>query len=96
VTASTVKSTYKCDSCKKLTGDTANKHSIARSNQKEGLPTEIQCSASRIGDNNDSLSTQLEAVRANGICTMEIVQSLVVMVSKLSSEVKQLRIDETL
>jgi hypothetical protein len=78
-------------------GDTANEHPIARSNQKEELPTEIQCSASRIGDNDDSLSAQLEAVRVNGICTMELVQSLVVMVSKLSSEVQQLRIDnETL
>jgi hypothetical protein len=92
VSASTGKSTYKCDSCKKLMGDTANEHSIARSNQKEGLPTEIQCSASRIGDNNNSLRAQLEAVRANGICTM----SLVVMVSKLSSEVTQLRFNETL
>jgi hypothetical protein len=95
VSASTSKSTYKCDSCNKLTGDT-NEHSIARSNQKERLPTEIQCSASCIGDNNDSLSVQLEAVRTNGICTMELVQSLVVMVSKLSSEVQQLRIDKTL
>jgi hypothetical protein len=40
---------------------------------------------------------QLEAVRAKVICTMDLVQFLVVMVSKLSSEVKQLRIDnETL
>jgi hypothetical protein len=77
-------------------GDTTNKHSIARNNQKEGLHTEIQCSALRIGDNNDSLSVQLEAVHTNGICTMEMVQSLVVMVSKLSSEVQQLRIDKTL
>jgi hypothetical protein len=97
VSASTSKSTYKCDRCKKLTGDTANEHSILRSNQKEGLPTEIQCSASSIWEYNDSLSAQLEAVRANGICMMELVQSLVVMVSKLSSEVQQLRIDnETL
>jgi hypothetical protein len=42
VNASTGKSTYKCDSCKKLTEDTTNEHSIARSNQKEELPTEIQ------------------------------------------------------
>jgi 5,10-methylenetetrahydrofolate reductase len=68
-------------------GTPQNEHSIAKSNQKEGLPTEIQCSATRIGDNNNSLSAQLEAIRANGICTMEMIQSLVVMVSKLSSEV---------
>jgi predicted nucleic acid-binding Zn-ribbon protein len=86
VSASTGKSTYKCDSCKKLTGDTTNEHSIAKSNQKEALSTDILCYASRIEDNNDSLSAQLEAVRANGICTME-------MVSNLSSEEQQLRID---
>jgi hypothetical protein len=77
-------------------GYTANEQSILRSNQKNGLPTEIQCSSLSIGDNNDSLDVQLEAVRANGICPMEMVQSLVVMVSKLSSEVQQLRTNETL
>jgi hypothetical protein len=76
-------------------GDTAKEPYISRSNHKEGFPTEIQCTASRIGEN-DSLRVQLEAVRANGICTMEMVDSLVVMVSKLSSEVQQLRIDDTL
>jgi hypothetical protein len=66
--------TYKWlhDSCKKLMGDTANEHSIAKSNQKEALSTEIQRIASRIR-HNDSLSVQLEAVRTNGICTMEMV-----------------------
>lgn len=46
---------------------------------------------------NDSLSVQLEAVLVNGICTMQMVKSLVRMVSKLASEVQQLIIDnETL
>jgi hypothetical protein len=36
---------------------------------------------------------QLEAVCFNDICTMEIVNSLVVMVSKFSSEEQQLRND---
>jgi hypothetical protein len=75
VSASTGKSTYKCDRYKKLTGDTANEHSVARSSRK---PTESQCSASGIGDN-DSLRAQLEAVHENGICTMETIQSLVVI-----------------
>jgi hypothetical protein len=35
VNASTGKSTYKCDSCRKLAGDTANEGSVANSNQKE-------------------------------------------------------------
>jgi hypothetical protein len=40
-----------------------------------------------------SHSVQLEAVRANSICIMEMVQSLVVMMSKLNSEVHQIRVD---
>jgi hypothetical protein len=33
-----------------ISGDTAKEHSIAKSNQKEVLSTEIQCTASCIGD----------------------------------------------
>jgi hypothetical protein len=51
VSASTDKSSYKCDSCIKLTANTANEDFIAKSNQKEALSTVIQCTASRIGDN---------------------------------------------
>jgi uncharacterized protein with von Willebrand factor type A (vWA) domain len=74
----------------------ANEHSLGKSNQKEALSTETECSASLIGDN-DYLSLQREAVGVNHICTTEMVKSLVVMVSKFSSEVRQLRIgNETL
>jgi hypothetical protein len=88
----TDKSTYKCDSCKKFTGDTTNEHYIAKSNQKEASSTKSVHSASRISGN-DSLSMQLEPVCVNGISTMEMVKSLVVMVPKLSSEVQQPRND---
>jgi hypothetical protein len=50
-----VKSAYKCNSCKKLTGDTANEHSISKSNQKEALFMETECTALRIVG--DDLST---------------------------------------
>jgi hypothetical protein len=64
------------------------------SNQEEALSTQNQRTAWLIWDND---SAQLESVRANGICTMEMVQSLVVIVSKLTNEVQQLGIDnETL
>jgi hypothetical protein len=53
------------------------------------LSSEIECTASRIGDT-DSLSLQLEAVRANVVFTMEMIGSLLIMVSKLSSEVQEL------
>ena len=48
---------------------------------------------SQIWGDADPLSVQLKAIRANGVCTMEMVQSMVVMLSNLSSEVRQLRID---
>ncbi|PNF33451.1 hypothetical protein B7P43_G03353 [Cryptotermes secundus] len=96
VSATTVqttgKSAYKCDSCIKLTGDAANEHSLCKSNQKEAISAEMQCTPSCIRDK-DSLSVQLETLRTNGVCTMEMVQSIVVMLSNLSSEVQQLRID---
>jgi hypothetical protein len=72
VSASTGKCAHECDSCKKLTGDTANEHSIATCSQIEALSTETGCTASSIGDN-DSLSLQLEAECVNGVCTTEMV-----------------------
>ncbi|XP_023703785.1 uncharacterized protein LOC111862535 [Cryptotermes secundus] len=92
VSATTGKSSYKCDNCNKLTGDAANELSFCNKNQKEAITAELQCTASCIGDKN-SLSVQLETLRTNGICTMEMVQSIIVMLSNLSSEVQQLRID---
>jgi hypothetical protein len=43
----------------------------------------------------DSLNGQLEAVRLNGVCTIEMVKSLLEMVTKLSLEVQQLKGDNT-
>jgi hypothetical protein len=92
VSASTGTSAYKCENCKKLARDTTNEYFVGNNNRKEVLSAEIECTASRIGDT-DSLSVQLEAVRANGMYTMEMVWSLHVMASKLSREVQQLRMD---
>jgi hypothetical protein len=92
--ASTGKSTYRCDSCKKLKTDAAKDHSNTMSDLPGGLST--HGSPTNSGDYN-SLNVQLQAIRANGICTMEMVRSLVDIVSTLSSEVHQLRVDnETL
>jgi hypothetical protein len=68
MTASTSKSAYKSDNCKKLMADAVNEHSIEKSNRKVTLSTETECAASRFGDK-DSLSAQLETVSFNGICT---------------------------
>jgi hypothetical protein len=52
----------------------------------------MACSASTVRDD-DSLRGMLEAVRLNGVCTMEMVKSLIEMVTKLSSEVQLLKDD---
>jgi hypothetical protein len=76
--------------CKKSTGETANGHPLAVSD--EDTSSSETRSASNIGEN-DFLRAQLEAVRENGLCTMQMVKSLVELVTVLSSEVQQLRID---
>jgi hypothetical protein len=52
------------------------------------------CSASPLKDDG-SLSGQLEAVRLNGVCTMEMVKFLMEMVTKLSCEIQLLKNDNT-
>jgi hypothetical protein len=47
VSASTDKSAYNCDSYFKLTAVRATPHFTAKSNQKEALSTESECTASR-------------------------------------------------
>jgi hypothetical protein len=63
--------------------DTTKERAQAKINQEWALATETE-SSPRIGD--DPQSVQLEAVRVNGLCSMEMVNSLDEMVSKLSSE----------
>jgi hypothetical protein len=54
----------------------------------------IISSASQVRDDY-SLSGQLEAVRLNGVCTMEMVKTLIEMVAKFSCEVQLLKSDNT-
>jgi hypothetical protein len=96
VSASTGKSTYKCDSCKKLTGIPQMSIPLLGVIRRKNYPQRFSVLLRGLGIMMIILRLQLEAVRENGICCMELVQSLVVMVSKLSCEVQQLRIDETL
>jgi hypothetical protein len=89
VSSSTGKSAYKCDSCKKLTG---HEHSLSISDEKEYLTSELQGNDSFTKDK-VALRVQLVAVSANGICIMEMVQSLLKMLSKFCDEVQLLRTD---
>jgi hypothetical protein len=54
----------------------------------------MDCSASPVTDI-DSLSRQLEAVRLNGIYTMEMMKSLIKIVTKFSCEVQEPKSDNT-
>jgi hypothetical protein len=78
-----------CNNC--ITG---NEQSRAENNTKKELSSGMDRSASPVRDN-CSLNGQLEALRLNGVCIMEMVQSLMEMVTKLSCEVQALKRDNT-
>jgi hypothetical protein len=59
------------------------------------LTSDMECIASPFRDDG-SVSVQLRTVRLNGIWTMEVAKSLVEFVTKLSSDVEQLRNDKAL
>ncbi|PNF33116.1 hypothetical protein B7P43_G15514 [Cryptotermes secundus] len=88
VDAATGKSSFTCDNC--VIG---KEQSLVKNNTNK-ISSGLECSASTVGDN-DSLSRQLEAVRLDGECTMEMVKSLMDMVTKLSCEVQVLKSDNT-
>jgi hypothetical protein len=69
-----------------------NVPSFIRNTQMELLSCEMECTASPIRDNNFH-SLQLQAVRFNGLCTMEMVKAPVETVSTLGSESDRLRSD---
>jgi hypothetical protein len=80
----TGKSAFKCDACDK-TLDCSSP-----SKPPESLSYEVdmsRASASPVS----SVNTQLEAVPLNGQCTMQLIQSLVDMVRKLTEEVTDLK-----
>jgi hypothetical protein len=96
VSASTGNSAYKCVGCKRFTGVPHTSIPSLRVIRRRHYPRRLS-SLLRVSVINYSLGVQLEAVLVIGIFAMEMVRSLVVMVSKLSSEVQRLRIDnETL
>jgi hypothetical protein len=78
-----------CDSC--VIG---SDRSLVINNTKKALFTGLDCSVSPVSDK-DSLNGQLEAVRLNGVCTKEMVKSLLEMVTKLSLEVQVLKGNST-
>jgi hypothetical protein len=89
VDASTGKSSFMCDSCV-IGSDRA----LVINNTKKALSTGMDRPVSPVSDK-DFLNGQLEAVRLNGVCTMEMVKSLLEMVTKLSLEVQELKGDNT-
>jgi hypothetical protein len=79
-----------CDSCVAAKEQSRVKDTTKETSSSSGMDN----SASSDKDK-DSLSEKLEAVRLNGVCTMEMVKSLIEMVTKLSCEVQLLKSDNT-
>ncbi|PNF34168.1 hypothetical protein B7P43_G18098 [Cryptotermes secundus] len=88
VDTATSKSSFTCDNC--VIG---KEQSLVKYNTNM-ISSGMECSASPAEDNG-SLSRQLEAVRLNGECTMQMEKSLMDMVTKFRCEVQVLKSDNT-
>jgi hypothetical protein len=93
--AMTGESTYKCSACAKELDSSSNDKTLAKSS--ESLSSHHEGATSSTSSNEDAsslmitVSTQLEAIRLNRKCTMQLVESLVDMVSNLTREVAHLK-----
>jgi hypothetical protein len=70
-----------------------NKHTVITKKLKDVLSSETKCIASPILDN-DSFSEQVAAVCSSSVSTTEVANSLVEMVSKLNSNMEELKNDD--
>lgn len=94
----TGESTYKCNACAKALDSSDNDKTPAKSPESLSYHEGATSSASSNGEASSlfSVSTKLEAIRLNGKCTIELVESLVGMVSNLTKEVTHLKNDNVL
>jgi hypothetical protein len=91
--SATGKSVFTCDSCSNSLGP-GNDKTPVESLQLQHPSSEgaLSCSSSH-SEYVSSVSSQLEAVRVNGQGTIELIQTLLDMVTKLTNEVTHLRTD---
>jgi hypothetical protein len=74
-----------CDNC-----GIGKEQSLVKNNTYKTLSSGMACSTSPVWDNHP-LSQQLEAVLLNRVCTLQIVISLIDMVTKLAVKWKYLK-----
>jgi hypothetical protein len=67
-----------------------NDHTLIKNKQKEVVSSDVECISFSI-TNHHSATVQPEAICLNGMCMIEMMTSLVGMVTKLGSEVEQLK-----
>jgi hypothetical protein len=95
--SATGESIYKCDACAKLLGPSSNIKAPAKSPESLLHHGATSCASSNEETSSlISVSTHLEAIRNNGQCTIDLVQSLMNMVTNLTKEVTDLKNDNTL
>jgi hypothetical protein len=97
--AATGESVYKCNACAKSLGSSSNGKAPVKSPESLSHHDGATSCASPNEEASSliiSVSTQLEAVRLNGQCTIQLVESLRDMVSKLTKEITHLKNDNML
>jgi hypothetical protein len=94
----TGESTYKCNKCAKELEPSDDDKTPAKSPESQCNHEGAMSSASSHEEASSliSVSSKLEAIRLNGKCTIELVESLVAMVSNLTKEVTHLKNDNVL
>jgi hypothetical protein len=90
--SATGESVYRCDVCAKSLGSSSSVKAPSKSLESLHHHGATSCASS----NEEAfslipVSTQLEAVRNNGQCTIDLVQSLINMVTNLTKEVIDLK-----
>jgi hypothetical protein len=95
-------STYKCAECVKLLRVQRNDDTPVktRSASASDVPRKVVSPESSLvlppvfeSDKFEALSVQVDTVRLNGVCTMDLIKSLTEIVTKLCGEVDHLKND---
>jgi hypothetical protein len=95
--SATGESVYKCDACAKLLSSSSNVKSPAKPPESLLRHGATICASSNEETSLlNSVSSQLEAIRNSGQCTIDLTQSLVNMVINLTKEVTDIKNDNTL
>jgi hypothetical protein len=90
----TGESVFKCNACAKASGSNSIDKAPAKSLESLSYEGATSCASSNEEDSPlISVSNQLQAIRRNGKCTIELVGPLVELVTNLTKEVTHLKSD---